>query len=125
KARTCTCTITLSDDPPVHSVLPNHASTRFRSFLDRSEVRSLFALLIVRIERIAARDKSVARGCGAVAESAAQAFNLETAVIRIDQAAGKLRIRKSHPPQPHDIHPPLADQRLGNMGEILLQIGIG
>ena len=75
------------------------------------------------VERVAAGWKTVARGGGAIAEGAADEFVLEgVAAGGVQEDCG---IREDHAAEAGEIDPAFADGGLRDVGEEILEIGVG
>src|SRR6185503_8303713 len=106
---------------PMSATLRGMRSARDR-LLHRGELLELRRLLVVRVERIAARDDAVARRRGAVAEGAAVALLVRRAAL--EDVERQFRIGEHHAPQADEIDPAAADHRLRHVREEVLQVGV-
>src|SRR3569623_1424929 len=104
---------------PMRATLRAMRSARDR-LLHRRELLELRRLLVVRVERIAARDDAVARRRGAVAEGAAIAFLVRRAAL--EDVERQFRIGQHPAPAAAEIDPAAADHRLRDVREEVLQV---
>src|SRR3569623_551798 len=94
---------------PMSATVRGMGSARDR-LLHRSKLLELRRLLVVRVERIAARHDAVARRRGAVAEGAAVTLLVRRAALQ--DVERQLRIGEHHAAEADEIDPAAADHCL-------------
>lgn len=103
-------------------MLARQLASALPTLLDGCQFISFRKLLVIGIERVAARNKAVTRGRGAVAECTADAFAFQWPTS--ESVGWQLRIRKHHAPEADEIRPSCADDGLRDVWKVVLKIGV-